>query len=66
MDMAPPQKTYDDVRKAFDTGSVVDATKEELEELLLANGRARILAEENRARASEMGETMTCPPLLEG
>lgn len=56
--MASPQKTYDEVRKAFDTGSVVDATKKELEELLLANGRARIFAEENRARAIEIGETM--------
>lgn len=51
-------KTPDDVRKAFDTGSIVDATKEELEQYLLANGRSRIQNPINQARASEMGETM--------
>ena len=54
----PQTKTYDDVRQAFDTGTVVDAGKEELEQLLLAVGRARVLDPANQARASEMGETM--------
>jgi hypothetical protein len=51
-------KHYDDVRAAFDDGSVVTATKVELEQLLLAVGRARVLDPANQARASEMGETM--------
>jgi len=51
-------KTYDDVQKAFKSGSVVSADKEELEQLLLAVGRERILSEENRATAAERGETM--------
>ena len=54
----PQAKTYDDVRAAFDGGTVVDAPKEELEQLLLAVGRARVLDPANQARAAEMGETM--------
>ena len=54
----PVSKTYDDVRIAFSSGSVVDASKSELEQLLLALGRARILDGANQASASEMGETM--------
>ena len=54
----PHAKTYDDVRAAFDGGTVVDASKEELEQLLLAVGRARVLDPANQARAAEMGETM--------
>ena len=51
-------KTYDDVRTAFDKGTAIDATKEDLEQLLIAVGQARILDPVNQARASEMGETM--------
>ncbi|GAB2523981.1 hypothetical protein [Lysobacter humi (ex Lee et al. 2017)] len=51
-------KTYDDVRIAFDTGSVAEASKVELEQLLLAIGRERIQDPINQARASQMGETM--------
>jgi len=51
-------KTPDDVRAAFDQGTVVNASRKELAQLLLANGRARILHDANQARASEMGETM--------
>ena len=51
-------KTYDDVRKAFDSQSVLSASKEDLELLLLAVGRARVLDPANQARAAEMGETM--------
>jgi hypothetical protein len=54
----PQAKTYDDVRSAFDAGTVVDAPKDELEQLLLAVGRARVLDPANQARAAEMGETM--------
>ena len=54
----PQVKTYDDVRAAFDAGTVVDASKQELEQLLLAVGRARVLDPANQARAAEMGETM--------
>lgn len=56
--MPNPPRTYDDVREAFDSGSVATASKEELEQLLLAVGRARILHDANQARAAEMGETM--------
>ena len=51
-------KTHDDVRQAFDSGTVVDASKEELEQLLLAIGRARVLDPANQARSAEMDETM--------
>ena len=51
-------KTYDDVREAFDSQSVLSASKEDLELLLLAVGRARVLDPANQARAAEMGETM--------
>ncbi|MES2635056.1 MAG: hypothetical protein V4669_18965 [Pseudomonadota bacterium] len=51
-------KHYDDVRNAFDQGTVVDASRQELEQLLLAVGRARVLDPANQARAAEMGETM--------
>ena len=54
----PQGKTYDDVRQAFDDGTVVGARKAELEQLLLAVGRARVLNPANQARAAEMGETM--------
>lgn len=54
----PQAKTYDDVRAAFEGGTVVDASKIELEQLLLAVGRARVLDPVNQARAAEMGETM--------
>ena len=53
-----PPKHYDDVRTAFDEGAVVNASKSELEQLLLAVGRARVLDPANQARAAEMGETM--------
>ena len=51
-------KTYDDVREAFDKGTVVTASKGDLEQLLIAVGKARVLDPVNQARASEMGETM--------
>ena len=54
----PQTKSYDDVRAAFDEGTVVNASKTELEQLLLAVGRVRVLHPANQARAAEMGETM--------
>lgn len=51
-------KTSDDLRQAFDNGTILDASKKELEQYLLATGRAQILKEENRARNVEMGETL--------
>lgn len=56
MSSIPP--TYDDVRAAFDNGSVLTASKQELEQLLMAVGQQRILHPANQARAAEMGETM--------
>lgn len=56
--MPGPRKTYDDVSQAFTTGSVLTAKKEDLEQLLLAIASARILSEENRAAASQRGETV--------
>ena len=56
--MKRPAKEYDEVRFAFDNGSVIDASKAELEDYLLAVGRAQILSSENRGRAHEMGETL--------
>ena len=57
-DVMPQEKTYDDVRQAFDSGNVVNAGKNDLEQLLLAIGRARVLHPANQARAAEMGETL--------
>lgn len=51
-------KTYDEVLQAFNNETVVNASKEELEQLLLAVGRARVLDPANQARCAEMGETM--------
>lgn len=56
--MPSTPRTYDDVRAAFDSGAVISAPKEELEQLLIAVGKARILNDANQARAAEMGETM--------
>ena len=53
-----PLETYDDVRAAFDHGTVLNASKDELEQLLLAIGSQRIEHPANQARAAEMGETM--------
>ena len=52
------KKTHDELRQAFDNGTIVDASKEDLEQYLLANGRAQIKSDENRARNAEMGETL--------
>lgn len=52
------ERTYDDVRDAFDKGTVLSASKAELESLLIAVGRARVVDPSNQARAAEMGETM--------
>ena len=51
-------KTYDDVIAAFRDGTVVSASKSELEQLLLAVARARVIDPINQATASQMGETM--------
>ena len=56
--MPKPIPPHDDVRSAFDSGSILTASKEELELFLVSNGQARILNDANQARASEMGETM--------
>ncbi len=56
--MPKPIPSYDEVRSAFDDGSIINASKEDLELFLIANGQARILHPANQARASEMGETM--------
>lgn len=56
--MPKPIPSHDQVRSAFDDGSIINASKEDLEQFLVANGQARILNEANQARASEMGETL--------
>ena len=53
-----PPKHYEDARAAFDEGTVMNASKTELEQLLLAVGRTRVLDPVNQARAGEMGETL--------
>lgn len=55
---AKKMKTYDDVNTAFETGKVLDASKEDLEFFLLAIGKVRIQSPINQAKASEMGETI--------
>ena len=51
-------KTHDDLRHAFEKGTILDASKEDLEQYLLVNGSAQIKSDENRARNAEMGETL--------
>lgn len=52
------KKTYDDVTEAFKSGTVLTASKAELEQMLVAIGEAQILSAVNIAKASQMGETM--------
>ncbi len=54
----PTPKTYDDVRNAFDSGRILEATRTELEQLLLALGRESTTDIARQARAAEMGRTM--------
>jgi hypothetical protein len=54
----PTPKTYDDVRAAFDSGRILEATRTELEQLLLALGRESTSDIARQARAAEMGRTM--------
>jgi hypothetical protein len=54
----PIPKTYDDVRKAFDNGRILEASRTELEQLLLALGRENTTDIARQARAAEMGRTM--------
>lgn len=51
-------KTHDDLRHAFENGTILGASKEDLEQYLLVNGSAQIKSDENRARNAEMGETL--------
>lgn len=51
-------KSYNDVCQAFDSESVLTASKQELEDYLLAIGRAQIVNVDHQARAREMGETL--------
>ncbi|MBW7895672.1 MAG: hypothetical protein H3C27_11205 [Opitutaceae bacterium] len=54
---APP-KEFGQIIAAFEDKTVLEFTKKELEDCLLILGKCRILSEENRARASEMGDTL--------
>jgi len=49
---------YSQVVSEFQSGGVLSASRVDLEQMLLAIGRERIVSEENRARAAEMGETI--------
>ena len=51
-------KEFSEVCSAFANQTVLTATKEDLEQYLLALGKDRILNETNCARASEMGDTI--------
>jgi hypothetical protein len=51
-------KTQDDVQRAFADGTILQASRSDLEQLLLANAKNKILDTSNQARAAEMGETM--------
>lgn len=49
---------HDAVRKAFRDGSIINASKEQLELFLISNGQARQEKQANQVGANEMGETM--------
>ncbi|MGI9087639.1 MAG: hypothetical protein ACR2HH_07885 [Chthoniobacterales bacterium] len=55
---ASPQKNFDDVRAAFETGAVLHSSPNELEQLLLALGRETTGDSARQARTAEMGRTM--------
>ena len=52
------KKTFDDVRTAFESRSILNASPRELEELLAAIASETIDDPATRARVREMGETM--------
>jgi hypothetical protein len=54
----PPKKSFEDVRVAFQTRHVLKCSRADLEELLAAVGSETITDPADRARATEMGETM--------
>jgi hypothetical protein len=56
--MSASSKSFSDVQSVFDKGIVAECTREELEQLLIAIGRERILDPVNQARVSQMGETI--------
>ena len=57
--MTPPaKKTLDDVRVAFETRRILDCSRRELEELLVAANAETISDPAKRVRAQEMSETM--------
>ncbi len=53
-----PPKTFEDVRKLFETRSILRCSEEELQELLAAIASETISDPPMRARAREMGETI--------
>jgi hypothetical protein len=56
--MSASPKTFSDVQSVFDKRMVTECTREELEQLLIAIARQRILDPVNQARVSQMGETI--------
>jgi hypothetical protein len=52
------RKAPDVVRRAFEDRSILNASRHDVGEFLVANEEYRILDAANRDRASEMGETM--------
>ncbi len=53
-----PPKEYREVVAAFESNSILTASKAELEQYLIGLGKDRVLSEENRVKAAEMGETI--------
>jgi hypothetical protein len=51
-------KTFDDVRKAFETGRILQSSSSELEEMLVAISSEAPVEGAQRARAREMGDTI--------
>ena len=54
----PKKKTYSDVQSAFENHEILQSSKSDLEQFLLAIAMTRVLDPANQIRTTEMGDTI--------
>jgi len=54
----PQKKTYSDVQSAFESHEILQSSKSDLEQFLLAIAMTRVLDSANQIRTTEMGDTI--------
>src|SRR6266496_941748 len=54
----PQKKTYSDVQSAFESHEILQSSKSDLEQFLLAIAMTRVLDPANQIRTTEMGDTI--------